>query len=812
MQWHEAWPKSRNDPLLFVTDVLGMDSSTPERTPEAWQVEALTALRDGHLRLSIKAGHGVGKGLEKSEPVLTPHGWRPIGELAVGDLVASVDGSFCRVKGVYPQGVRPLYRVSFDDGCSVVTDDQHLWLTRTRSSRKHGGPWRVRSTPQIAESLTFPNGPSAGLNHQIPTTAAIDHPRAMLPIDPYTLGVWLGDGSAAAGRYTKPDEAVAEELIAVGERLGAPDAGATRTIYGIQPALRVLGLLGARSHERFVPEVYRFASRSQRIALLQGILDTDGTVGKNQAVVLEVTAPRLADHVADLVRSLGGLCRRSEKDGQLNGAIMRRVYRLFIALPPEVAPFRAATKANRYRPQHEHKNRQRTPRRFVSNVEFIGHGESVCIAVDHPSRLFVTRDHIVTHNTALLSWIVLWFLLTHYPCKIPVTSNSQDQLSDIVWPELHKWHARLPPPLREQIEVQAESVVLKADPDKAFATARTASKDKPEAMQGFHAENVLFVIEEASGIEDIVFEVAQGALSTEGAIVVMVANPTRNSGFFHATHHKLRDRWYCMTVNSEDVPRARGHIADIIANYGRDSNQYRVRVLGQFPLTEDDAVIPLHLVEAAVARKGKIERVRGFAPVWGVDVAWMGSDRSALAKRRMNELLEPVKWWSGNDPHQTALRVYDEWQNTDPQDRPASICVDMIGMGAGTLLKMRELGLPARGINVGEAAPADERYMRLRDELWFRGRQWLEAQDSVMPDDRALIGELVSVHYGMSPAGKIKVESKDEMRKRGQRSPDLADAFLLTFAAGEHKRTERDLPGKYRRRAPAGTSPGWMAA
>lgn len=426
-------------------------------------------------------------------------------------------------------------------------------------------------------------------------------------------------------------------------------------------------------------------------------------------------------------------------------------------------------------------------------------------------RLSIRAGHGVG-KTAFLCWVVLWFVTTHYPCKIPITSNSQDQLSDIVWPELHKWVARLPKELREQIEVQAESVVLRAAPNDAFATARTASKDKPEAMQGFHSENLLFVIEEASGIEDIVFEVAQGALSTEGAIVVMVANPTRNSGFFYNTHHKLRERWHCMRVSSEDVPRARGHIEDVIANYGKDSNQYRVRVLGEFPLTEDDAVIPLHLCTAALARVDKVERIRGYAPVWGVDVAWMGSDRSALAKRRMNVLLEPVKWWSGNDPHQTALRVYDEWMRTPKHDRPAAICVDSIGMGAGTYLKMRELGLPARAINVGEAAPSDEKFMRMRDELWFRGRAWLAEQTSILADDQALISELVGVHYAFAPTGKIKVESKDEMRKRGVKSPDLADAFLLTFAAGEHARPETSMGDGYKSNSKPQRSASWMAA
>lgn len=406
--------------------------------------------------------------------------------------------------------------------------------------------------------------------------------------------------------------------------------------------------------------------------------------------------------------------------------------------------------------------------------------------------------------------VILWFMCTRFPFKIPITANSQDQLRDVVWPELRKWSGRLPEPLREQLDIQAERIQWRAAPEAAFAVARTASKDNPEALQGFHEENLLFVIEEASGIAEVVFEVAQGALSTPGAIIVMCANPTQSSGYFHASQTTLAGRWFTMRVSSEDVPRARGHIDDIIANYGRESNQYRVRVLGEFPLTDDDAVIPLHLVDAAIARRGKIDRVEGIAPVWGVDVAWMGSDRSALAKRCANEFLEPVKWWSGMDPHQLAQRVFAEWQDTDEDMRPAAIMVDVIGIGAGAMLKMRELGLPARGINVGEAAPANERFMRLRDELWFRGRDWLADGMCMMAADNALKSELVAVKYHNAPSGKIVVESKDDMRKRGLRSPDLADSFLLTFAGGEHRRVPRKKQHAYSGKA---RQPGtWMSS
>jgi phage terminase large subunit len=399
--------------------------------------------------------------------------------------------------------------------------------------------------------------------------------------------------------------------------------------------------------------------------------------------------------------------------------------------------------------------------------------------ISENDRLSIRAGHGVG-KTTFIAWVVLWFMLTRFPFKIPITANSQDQLRDVVWPELRKWRDKLPEPLKVEVEVTAERLFLKAAPE-AFAVARTASKDNPEALQGFHEDNLLFVIEEASGIEDIVFEVAQGALSTPGAKVVMCANPTRTSGYFYDTHHALRSRWKPMRVNSEDVPRARGHIEDIIAKYGKDSNAYRVRVLGEFPDTEDDAVIPLALCEAAAARE---IQTTSYRPVWGLDVARFGDDRTALCKRRGNTVLEPVKFWRGKDTMQVAGLVVQEWKDTDEDDRPSEILVDVIGLGAGVVDRLLELGLPVRGVNVGEAAAVSDRYMRLRDELWFRARDWLAGNDVKLPPDEALIGELTGPKYRIESSGKIKVESKDDMKKRGLQSPDLADAFILTLAGG----------------------------
>lgn len=399
-------------------------------------------------------------------------------------------------------------------------------------------------------------------------------------------------------------------------------------------------------------------------------------------------------------------------------------------------------------------------------------------------RVSVRSGHGVG-KTTWMAWLTLWFLLTRRDCKVPIGANSQDQLRDTVWPEIAKWHRRLPEPLREQIEVHAERVVVKADPEGSFAVARTASKDRPEALQGFHAKHLLFLVDEASGIPDVVFEVGSGALSTEGAKAVLAGNPTRASGFFYDTHHRLRDRWATMRVNSEDVPRARGHIDDIIARYGKDSNAYRVRVLGEFPTADDEAVIPLESVEAALARQ--VETL-DYLPIWGLDVARFGDDRTALAKRRANRLVEPVKWWHGQDLMQTVGRLQAEYEDTPDPDKPAEILIDAIGLGAGVVDRASELGLPVRGINVGESAAVKAVYSRLRDELWFRGREWFAARNVSMPRDDALISELTTPLYSFTSSGKIVVESKDDLKKRGVRSPDLADAFLLTFAGGLQRR------------------------
>ena len=400
-------------------------------------------------------------------------------------------------------------------------------------------------------------------------------------------------------------------------------------------------------------------------------------------------------------------------------------------------------------------------------------------AIAANDRVSIKSGHGVG-KTAFESWVVLWWLLSHYPCKVAVTANTAHQLSDILWTEIDKWARGLPEGFKNLLEFKNDKISLKGASD-SYAVARTSRRENPEALQGFHSENMLFICEEASGIPDVVFQVAEGALSTEGAKVVMCGNPTRSDGFFYESFHSMRHMWHNITVSCHEGEYVSQDFLDNMAEkYGVESNVYRVRVLGNFPTQSDDVLVPLHIVEEATVRD--IEASPTTPVVWGLDVARFGGDRSALAKRQGQVLIDPIKTWQNKDLMELAGIILTGYEACNYKTRPQAIYIDAIGLGAGLADRLRELDLPAVAVSVSETASLKERFGRLRDELFWNAREWFEGRDVHIPEDDTLIQEITSIRYKYLSTGKLKVESKDEMKKRGQRSPDVADAFVLTFA------------------------------
>lgn len=440
---------------------------------------------------------------------------------------------------------------------------------------------------------------------------------------------------------------------------------------------------------------------------------------------------------------------------------------------------------------------RREPLAFVADVWGVElepfQGEALdALAIE--GRVSIRSGHGVGKST-LDAWAVLWFMSTHYPCKVPCTAPTAHQLDDVLKPEIGMWLNRMPEVMQRQFELQADRLILRGARSESFASFRTGNKSNPEALQGFHSENLLFVLDEASGVDDIVFEVAEGALSTPGARVLMTSNPTRRTGYFHDSHHSMRSHWWTRCVPCSASSRVAPEYIERMGRYGEESNVYRVRVLGEFPHSDDDAVMPLDLVESAVHRD--VSPIPSGRRCWGVDVARFGDARTALAKRWGNILTEPVRSWSGKDTMQVAGLLLHEFENTPKDEQPADIFVDVIGVGAGVVDRGKEMGLPVRGVNVAESPSISDQFMRYRDELWFAGREWFEGRDCQIPDDSDLIGELTTVGYEITPAGKKQVVSKEKMRRdrRGSGaetvSPDLADAFLLTFAQSRYAKKKR---------------------
>jgi len=395
-------------------------------------------------------------------------------------------------------------------------------------------------------------------------------------------------------------------------------------------------------------------------------------------------------------------------------------------------------------------------------------------------KISIRSGHGVGKSTAA-SWAMLHFVLTRYPSKVVVTAPTSSQLYDALFAELKRWHKELPDAWRELLDPKTDRIELKASPTEAFISARTSRAEQPEALQGVHADYVMLVADEASGIPESVFEAAAGSMSGHNAVTILLGNPTKSSGFFFDTHHRLKDEWWTRRVSCHDSKRvSKEYIADMAARYGEDSNAFRVRVLGEFPRSDDDTLIGVELVDSAFHRD--VLPTSEAAIVWGLDVARFGTDATALCKRQGNTVSE-IRKWRNLDLMQTTGAVVAEYEAMRLEDRPIEILVDSIGLGAGVVDRLRELNLPARGINVSESPAMGTIYTNLRAELWGKMKAWLEKRDCKLPKDESLLAELVAPRYAFNSNGKMKLESKDEMRKRGLGSPDMADALALTFAS-----------------------------
>lgn len=394
-------------------------------------------------------------------------------------------------------------------------------------------------------------------------------------------------------------------------------------------------------------------------------------------------------------------------------------------------------------------------------------------ALDNGKNVAIRSGHGVG-KTSCMAWIVIHAVATHGFAKVPCTAPTGHQLRDLLWAEIAMWLNRSK--IKDMLTWTATSLSVKGFEESWFAVARSCSV--PENLAGFHAPKLLYVVDEGSGVADNIYEVIDGALTTANAQMVMAGNPTQRSGYFYNAFHKNRSSWHCLHVNSETSPRVTKAYCDgMAAKWGRDTDIYRVRVLGEFPEAESNTFIPLPLVEAAILRyKRNAERELSGIIEMGVDVARYGDDETVFCVRQGFRIihLEPHRGWSTTKTSGRAVQLVNQYN-------VSTIRVDDTGVGGGVTDNLRESISGCRIVPSNFGGPGNKHYANATGVMWGNLRDLMQSEELELPDDDDLAGELTTRRFRLNSKGLIVLEDKDDMKKRGLPSPGRADAVSMAF-------------------------------
>lgn len=408
-------------------------------------------------------------------------------------------------------------------------------------------------------------------------------------------------------------------------------------------------------------------------------------------------------------------------------------------------------------------------------------------------------------KSAVEAWAVIWFMLTRPFPKIPCTAPTAHQLYDILWAEINKWR-RNNPLLEKELVWTHEKLYLRGYPEEWFAVARTATK--PDALQGFHAEHVLYIIDEASGVDDKIFEPVLGSLSTPGARLLMCGNPTQLSGFFYDSHNKNRGSYSAFHIDGRKSPRVSQEYVDTIINmYGEDSDMFRVRVAGDFPLQEDEVFIPLSLVENSIMTEYSPRKNPNTVHI-GADIARFGSDKTIIGYK-VDEKVEFYRKRRGQDTMKTAddiIACGEMLMKKYSIRDQIPVKVDDGGVGGGVVDRLRQIkrNQPERfwwldiiPVKFGQRIQ-HKYYYDSTTYMMSIVKKLLSTYDEddgtkkpcelILPDDNDLVAQLSTRRYAMTETSKIRIESKKDFKKRSQVSPDEADCLLLLCLPTKTKR------------------------
>lgn len=394
-------------------------------------------------------------------------------------------------------------------------------------------------------------------------------------------------------------------------------------------------------------------------------------------------------------------------------------------------------------------------------------------------RISVASGH-GTGKTSSLSLLIFWFLFTRKNAQIGCTAPSSAQMFDVLWKEAEIWRKRMPKDFADLFIWQSSYIRVAESPETWFARARTGRKEAPEAFSGLHSTHLFLIGDESSAIPDEIYRSAEGSLTNKDTLVILISNPTRLEGYFYATHHEDKNNWQRFQFSSIDSPIVEGGFSERIgAKFGRDSNEYKFMVLGQFPSSEGmiDGWLPMF------DKKDINDQVADIGSF--VRPAFMGVDPSGLGRN--------LTAWVGRDAFKMKVLALEKKSTTvgmaektitiagHYEIKPENVKIDSFGAGSDISQEIA-LGVNERvhPVNVG-GKPLSDRFLNIRAEMYWNFREWLKKGGKLVRND--CWNQLLTIFYKRTLSGKIQVMSKEEMMKRGWDSPNEADAGALTFVA-----------------------------
>jgi len=815
------------DPLGFVMWAFPWGEGELEgfNGPDTWQLDVLTEIGeqvktrgfDGvnpvrPIREATSSGHGIGKILSNIIDLDTPDGVKSWGDIDVGSRVFGSDGKPTTVTAKYPYTDWDFYKVTFSDGTSTFAGKEHQWQVTTESDRSTHRKPRVVTTEEMMGNLHR--------RYQIPITEPVDYECKDVPLNPYLVGYLLGNGNlrtSSAVRVSCFDPEIYSYInnhLPDGMALAGKDKNYQHiskvvndnTPNKVVQCLSRLNLKGLKSSEKFVPDVYKYNTAEVRLQVLRGLMDSDGTVSprkgrKGYKVNFSTSSPRLRDDVVWIVKSLGGVCNYST-DGRRDNLATCDNYEVHVNLPRNINPFMVKRKRDMY--EDYAATVKRNPIKVVHSIEYDHTGPGHCITVSAENSLYLANDFIVTHNSALTSWLILWIMATRMYAKGVVTANTGDQLKTKTWGEVGKWMNRSI--LTRWFEYNNSKgnmhLYHKNYPESWRVDAQTCREENSESFAGLHSASStpFYIFDEASAVPDKIWEVAEGGLTDGEPMFFVFGNPTRNTGKFAEIFKRQRHVWNCRQIDSRTAKMTNKELfKEWEDTWGEDSDFFRVRVRGVFPRASDVQFIPGDAVSQAQKR---VPRYLGDDPlICGVDVARGGGDECVVQFRRGKDAKSEKVYKIPGEKSRDSMKLISILTTIFNDHQPDVINIDETGLGGPIVDRLNQLGWMVNGVNFGAKATDEKHYVNRVAEMWARMRQWLMSGGSIHSDPQ-LETELTEREYSHDSKDRLVLESKDQLKKRGMSSPDWGDALALTFAIDVPKlpngaqRGERDnIPG-----------------